>query len=121
MLIDDYGHHPDRSQCDLLWRHVTAGKNKRIVMIFQPHRYSRTRDLFDDFVQVLSQVDVLIMLMFIRQEAPILVRTAVLFVVQFVTWVRLIRFSLADPEQLPEIMDQVLQDGDLILAQEQEV
>lgn len=41
-------------------------------MIFQPHRYSRTRDLFDDFVQVLSQVDVLIMLdVYAAGEAPI--------------------------------------------------
>ena len=46
--------------------------DKRIVMIFQPHRYSRTRDLFDDFVQVLSQVDALIMLdVYAAGEAPI--------------------------------------------------
>lgn len=46
--------------------------DKRIVMIFQPHRYSRTRDLFDDFVQVLSQVDALIMLdVYAAGETPI--------------------------------------------------
>lgn len=61
LLIDDYGHHPTE-----LAATITATRaswpEKRLVVVFQPHRYSRTRDLFDDFVQVLSTVDVLIML-----------------------------------------------------------
>jgi UDP-N-acetylmuramate--alanine ligase len=61
MLVDDYGHHPTE-----LAATIAAAKagwpDKRIVVVFQPHRYTRTRDLFEDFATVLSEVDVLIML-----------------------------------------------------------
>ncbi|WP_312240262.1 UDP-N-acetylmuramate--L-alanine ligase [Pantoea sp.] len=61
MLVDDYGHHP--TEVDATIKAARAGwPDKRLVMVFQPHRYSRTRDLFDDFANVLSQVDVLLML-----------------------------------------------------------
>lgn len=61
MLVDDYGHHPTEVKATI--DAVRAGwPDKRLVMVFQPHRYTRTRDLFDDFVEVLSQVDVLIVL-----------------------------------------------------------
>lgn len=61
LLIDDYGHHPNEiEQVFLAVR--DSWPDRRLVVIFQPHRYSRTRDLFDDFVHVLSQVDVLLML-----------------------------------------------------------
>ena len=61
MLVDDYGHHPTEVKATI--DAVRAGwPGKRLVMVFQPHRYTRTRDLFDDFVDVLSQVDVLIVL-----------------------------------------------------------
>lgn len=61
MLVDDYGHHP--SEVDVTIKAIRNGwPNKRLVMIFQPHRYSRTSDLYEDFVRVLSEVDVLIML-----------------------------------------------------------
>jgi len=60
-LVDDYGHHPTEVKATI--DAVRAGwPDKRLVMVFQPHRYTRTRDLFDDFVEVLSQVDVLIVL-----------------------------------------------------------
>ena len=61
MLIDDYGHHPVelRATINAL---KDAYPTQRMVLIFQPHRYTRTRDLFEDFVRVLSEVDVLILL-----------------------------------------------------------
>lgn len=61
LLIDDYGHHPTEVSATI----ATARQsypNRRLVMMFQPHRYSRTRDCFNDFVAVLSQVDKLILL-----------------------------------------------------------
>ena len=65
--MDDYGHHP--TEVDVTIKAAREGwGDKRIVMIFQPHRYSRTRDLFDEFVQVLSQVDALIMLDVLRSR-----------------------------------------------------
>lgn len=61
MLIDDYGHHPTEVEATI--KAARAGwPDKKLVMIFQPHRYTRTRDLYDDFASVLSRVDVLLML-----------------------------------------------------------
>ena len=61
LLIDDYAHHP--SEIDATVDAIRKGwPEKSIHVVFQPHRYSRTRDLFDDFAQVLSSVDVLLML-----------------------------------------------------------
>jgi len=59
-LVDDYGHHPREIEATLdSARQAYAGR--RLVMIFQPHRYTRTRDLFEDFVEVLSKTDLLIL------------------------------------------------------------
>lgn len=72
MLVDDYGHHPVELKVTLTAL-KDAYSNQRIVLIFQPHRYTRTRDLFDDFVGVLSEVDVLILLeVYPANESPIL-------------------------------------------------
>ncbi len=61
LLIDDYGHHP--SEVEATINAIRIGwPEKRLVVLFQPHRYSRTRDLFEDFVHVLSQVDQLLLL-----------------------------------------------------------
>ena len=61
MLVDDYGHHPREVQA--IVRAVRDGwPNRRLVMVYQPHRYTRTRDLYEDFVDVLSTVDALILL-----------------------------------------------------------
>ena len=59
-LIDDYGHHPKEIEATL---QATRGAfpNRRLLLVFQPHRYSRTRDCFEDFVRVLSLPDVLIL------------------------------------------------------------
>ena len=61
LLIDDYGHHPTEIKATLQAIRQ-AWHGRRIVMIYQPHRYTRTRDLFDDFCRVLAQADVLLML-----------------------------------------------------------
>ena len=61
MMVDDYGHHPREVQATI--QAIRKGwPNKRLVMVYQPHRYSRTRDLYEDFVQVLSEVDVLLLM-----------------------------------------------------------
>ncbi|MGS2743163.1 UDP-N-acetylmuramate--L-alanine ligase [Halomonas sp. LS-001] len=61
MLVDDYGHHP--REVDMVIQAVRAGwPGRRLVMLYQPHRYTRTRDLYEDFVRVLSQVDTLVLL-----------------------------------------------------------
>lgn len=61
MHIDDYGHHPNEIAATLSGIRA-AWPEKRLAVLFQPHRYSRTRDLFEDFSQVLADVDQLILL-----------------------------------------------------------
>ena len=70
-LVDDYGHHPVELRAT-----ISALKNaypkQRMILVFQPHRYTRTRDLFDDFVGVLSEVDTLVLLeVYPAGEVPI--------------------------------------------------
>jgi UDP-N-acetylmuramate--alanine ligase len=59
-LIDDYGHHPVEMAATLAAVRG-AFPGKRLVLAFQPHRYTRTRDVFDDFVKVLGTVDALVL------------------------------------------------------------
>jgi UDP-N-acetylmuramate--alanine ligase len=59
-LIDDYGHHPAEMAATLAAARESF-PDRRVVLAFQPHRYSRTRDLFEDFVRVLSTVDALVL------------------------------------------------------------
>ena len=71
LLVDDYGHHPTEVAATL-----AAAKSgypeRRVVLVFQPHRYTRTRDLMDDFASVLSEADALVLLdVYAAGEEPI--------------------------------------------------
>jgi UDP-N-acetylmuramate--alanine ligase len=70
-IVDDYGHHPTELAATLdALRQAYAGR--RIVLVFQPHRYTRTRDLMDDFARVLSEADTLLVTeVYSAGEAPI--------------------------------------------------
>jgi len=70
-LVDDYGHHPAEMTATLEAARASF-PGRRLVLAFQPHRYTRTRDLFEDFVRVLSTVDVLVLAdVYPAGEAPI--------------------------------------------------
>jgi UDP-N-acetylmuramate--alanine ligase len=70
-IVDDYGHHPTEIAATLEALRQ-AWPNRRLVMVFQPHRYTRTRDLLDDFANVLAGVDVLLVAeVYAAGEAPI--------------------------------------------------
>jgi UDP-N-acetylmuramate--alanine ligase len=71
MLVDDYGHHPRELSATIAA--VRAGwPQRRLLLAFQPHRYSRTRDAFEDFVAVLSTVDALVLTeVYAAGETPI--------------------------------------------------
>jgi UDP-N-acetylmuramate--alanine ligase len=115
-LIDDYGHHPSELKAT-----IAALKNayphKRMVLIFQPHRYTRTRDLFDDFVTVLSNVDQLIVLeVYAASEKPIPLADGR-------SLVRAIRLQggvntvfAADFAEAKETLTNTLVDGDLVVT-----
>ena len=71
LLVDDYGHHPTEIAATLAAA-KSGWPERRLVLVFQPHRYTRTRDLMDDFATVLSEADVLILLdVYAAGEDPI--------------------------------------------------
>ena len=70
-LVDDYGHHPVEMAATLAAARGTF-PGRRLVLVFQPHRFTRTRDCFEDFVKVLSETDVLVLTeVYSAGEAPI--------------------------------------------------
>lgn len=71
LVVDDYAHHP--RELEAVIRAARSGwPQRRLVLLFQPHRYTRTRDLLDDFAEVLSEVDVLLLTeVYPAGEAPI--------------------------------------------------
>ena len=70
-LVDDFGHHPIETEVTLAAARA-AYPGRRLVLAFQPHRYSRTRDLFEDFVKVLGKPDVLVLSeVYAAGEAPV--------------------------------------------------
>ncbi|CAM3517364.1 UDP-N-acetylmuramate--L-alanine ligase [Vibrio aerogenes CECT 7868] len=117
MLVDDYGHHPTEVSVT-----IQAARNgwpdKRLVMIFQPHRYSRTRDLYDDFVNTLEKVDVLIMLdVYAAGEKPVAGADGRSLCRTIRSRGKLDPIFVSDSQVLPSVLANVLQDGDLLLTQ----
>ena len=116
LLVDDYGHHPTEVAATL-----AAAKSgypeRRVVLVFQPHRYTRTRDLMDDFASVLSEADALVLLdVYAAGEEPIpgadgrsmarAVRTRGAVEPVFVE----------NLDDLAGVLEGVLKDGDLVLT-----
>lgn len=117
MLVDDYGHHPTEVYVTI--QAARAGwSDRRLVMIFQPHRYSRTRDLYDDFAQVLENVDVLIMLdVYAAGEKPIAGADGRSLCRSIRHRGKIDPVFVADTELLPNVLANIIQDGDLLLTQ----
>ncbi|WP_210562363.1 UDP-N-acetylmuramate--L-alanine ligase [Psychrosphaera aestuarii] len=116
-LMDDYGHHPTEVSATIDAVRA-AWPEKRIVMCYQPHRYSRTRDLYDDFTHVLSKVDCLLLLeVYAAGEKPI-VGADGRSLAQSIRQRNVIDpIFVAKPEQLPNQLAHVLQDGDVVITQ----
>ncbi|WP_130834004.1 UDP-N-acetylmuramate--L-alanine ligase [[Erwinia] mediterraneensis] len=117
MLVDDYGHHP--TEVDATIKAARAGwPDKKLVMVFQPHRYTRTRDLFDDFANVLSQVDVLLMLdVYAAGETPIPGADSRSLCRSIRGRGKVDPILVPDHEALPGMLAPVLSGNDLILMQ----
>jgi len=114
--VDDYGHHPRELEVTIEAAQA-AWPERRLVVVFQPHRFTRTRDLFEDFTRVLSKVDVLLMLeVYAASETPIAGADSR-------SLCRAIRArGLVDPVHVEEIdelhtaLSAVLKDGDVLLT-----
>ncbi|MGF1753246.1 UDP-N-acetylmuramate--L-alanine ligase [Vibrio makurazakiensis] len=117
MLVDDYGHHP--TEVDVTIQAARSGwEDKRLVMVFQPHRYSRTRDLYDDFANVLEQVDVLILLdVYSAGEQPIAGADGRALSRTIRGRGRVDPIFVPDIASLPSVLANVVQGGDLVLTQ----
>ena len=117
MLVDDYGHHPSEVAATI--KAARSGwPEKRLVMIYQPHRYSRTRDLYEDFVEVLAQVDCLLLLdVYAAGETPVPGADSRALCRSIRQRGQLEPIFVADPDQLQIILPSVLQGGDLLLTQ----
>ncbi|PHM52298.1 UDP-N-acetylmuramate:L-alanyl-gamma-D-glutamyl-meso-diaminopimelate ligase [Xenorhabdus sp. KK7.4] len=117
MLVDDYGHHP--TEVDATVKAARAGwPDKRIVMVFQPHRYTRTRDLYDDFANVLNQVDVLLMLdVYSAGETPIPGADSRSLCRTIRSRGKLDPILVSEPEQISVMLSQIMENNDLVLVQ----
>lgn len=117
LLVDDYGHHPRELEATIAAARG-AWPERRLVMVFQPHRYTRTRDLFDEFVQVLQQVDVLILLEVYAAGESVIEGASGQFLYQTINKGKLdkVRF-VTDKSQLMTVLQQVVQAQDVILMQ----
>ena len=116
-LVDDYGHHPTEVRAVLeTVRRVWPGR--RLVMVYQPHRYSRTRDLFDAFVEVLSGVDELILVdVYSAGEAPIAGADGRALCCAIRRRAGIEPRFAADPGVALELLGGVARDGDVVLVQ----
>jgi len=116
MLVDDYGHHPTELAATLAA--VRAGwPGKRIVLAFQPHRYTRTRDLLDDFATVLGDADVLVLLeVFAAGEDPIAGADGRAIARAVRSRGRVEPVFIESTEELLPVLEGLLADGDLLLT-----
>lgn len=116
-LIDDYGHHPREVQAVInALRGSWSGQ--RIVMIYQPHRYTRTRALFEDFAVTLSSVDVLIMLeVYSAGENMITGADSRTLCGSIRSRGKLDPIFVPDAEELFTTLQGVIQDQDIIITQ----
>lgn len=116
-LVDDYGHHPTEVARVIetvreLW------PERRLVMVYQPHRYSRTRDLYDDFVKVLQAVDLLLLTpVYAAGEAAVPGADSHALARSIRQQGRLDPVHVELLDDVPDVVSRLLQDGDVLLTQ----
>ena len=115
-LIDDYGHHPTEMAATLdAVRRSFPGR--RLVLAFQPHRYTRTRDLFEDFVRILSTADALLVAeVYPAGEAPIVAADGRALTRALRIGGRIEPVFVEDVSEMPEAIRAMARDGDVVLT-----
>jgi len=116
LLVDDYGHHP--RELEAVFAAARGGwPQRRLVVAFQPHRYTRTRDLLDDFAAVLSSVDAVVLTdVYPAGEAPIAGADATALARAIRARGRIEPVLAGPARDLPAVLADVLADGDLLLV-----
>jgi UDP-N-acetylmuramate--alanine ligase len=115
-LVDDYGHHPVETAVTIAAARG-AFPGQRLVLAFQPHRYTRTRDLFEDFVKVLSTVDVLVLAdVYPAGEQPIPAADgrSLAHALRVVGKTELV--FVEDMAEMPSVLMKMAQDGDVVMT-----
>ena len=114
-LVDDYGHHP-RELAATLEAARNGWPGRRLVLVFQPHRYTRTQEQFEDFVQVLSSVDVLVLCeVYPAGEAPIPGADGRHLSRAIRARGEVDPVFVQDLAEVPKVLGNLLEDGDLVL------
>jgi UDP-N-acetylmuramate--alanine ligase len=117
MLLDDYGHHP-REVAATIAALRGGWPESRVVMIYQPHRFSRTKDLYEDFVIVLSDVDVLLMLeVYSAGEEAIPGADSRSLCRSIRARGKVDPVYVQDEEDIRTVLSEVLRDGDIVITQ----
>ncbi|HEY1151948.1 MAG TPA: UDP-N-acetylmuramate--L-alanine ligase [Pseudoduganella sp.] len=115
-LVDDFGHHPIEMEVTIAAARA-AYPGRRILLAFQPHRYSRTRDLFEDFAKVLSTVDVLVLSdVYAAGEAPIVAANGRSLAHAIRARGRTEPVFVENIADMPETIMNVVRDGDVVLT-----
>ncbi len=115
-LVDDYGHHPVETAATIAAARG-AFPGRRLVLAFQPHRYTRTRDLFEDFVKVLSGTDVLVLAdVYAAGEQPIPAADgrSLAHALRVVGKTELV--FVEDIADMPAVLLRMAQDGDVVMT-----
>ncbi len=117
LLIDDYGHHPTEVAATLDAA-AQAFPDRRVVLLFQPHRFSRTRDLYEDFVSVLSRPEMLLLLeVYPAGEAPVAGADSRALSRSLRQRGAVDPVYIEDAAALPSVLIDVLQPDDLLIVQ----
>jgi len=115
-LVDDYGHHPVEMAATLAAARG-AFPGRRLVLAFQPHRYTRTRDCFEDFVKVLSTVDALLLAeIYAAGEAPIVAADGRSLARALRVGGKVEPVFIEDIAAMPQTIMDVARDGDVVLC-----
>jgi UDP-N-acetylmuramate--alanine ligase len=115
-LIDDYGHHPVEMAATLEAARG-AFPGRRLVLAFQPHRYTRTRDLFEDFVRILSTVDVLLLTeVYAAGEQPIVAADGRALTRAVRVLGKVEPIFVEQVAELPKAICAIARDGDVVLT-----
>ena len=116
LFVDDYGHHPTEIAATMAAARE-AWPGRRLVVVFQPHRYTRTRDLLDDFAAALSTADQLLVgEVYPAGEAPIPGADGRGICRAIRSLARVEPILVTELDDLPERLQDILQDGDLVLT-----
>lgn len=117
LLVDDYGHHPTEVRATLESARQ-AWPERRVVMVYQPHRYSRTRDLYEDFVAVLSRCDALLLLdVYPAGEEPISGADSRSLTRSIRQRGQVEPVFVESIEEVAHVLGGMLRDGDVVLTQ----